>query len=301
MKKFFLAALPALFLLTGCNKDASFEETYSYKTYNIIYPINSTRKPSVGYGNYKFHFIDNLPESFTISDLYIGSEEYSLTVSGFTSRSGFTDNGSLFEFSGGKGSLSNGLQVNDLHGCVTGIVNYAMDSVIGIPPISPDEYGPHCFIDYKLGDKYLVKTIFRDIYFKGTTNTWYNYKGEEKTYMNSEILYRIVFNSTFDKADLVIYKGKFAEEQPTQAVYKYLLLKDLPVVLKDGGFTIEGDNIVPLYPEGDQLEMQPRFVFNDIKIKNTSDNLSKINITYNVAGQYKGEFNGSYAETNIWE
>ena len=298
LKKILLAMLRVALSLGGCNKESTFEQSVNYRTYNVVFPLKSQAEPTFSEAHYLFHFTDNLSDSFSTS-IQVGYEELKVDVSGFRSQSASTPNGGMFTIEGGTGKAGNDQTVTDISGAVTGIVYYSMEEVIGIPTISPSEYGPHTFLSYKIGDSYLVKTFFPDLYFKGTTNTQYKYKGEDKTYENKNILYRLVFNKFFNKADLVIYEGKFAAEQPSSGVYKYLVLKNLPVVFKDGGYSIEASNIIPQYPEGGTLESQQYFVFNRISIKSGQDTLADISIDFDVAGMYKGEFRGACAVTNI--
>lgn len=301
MKKLYFATLGVLALLCSCSTEGSYEATATYKTYNFVFPTDESEEPSVAPADYDFHFTSDMEGDVTCTDFKLAGENNTLTISGYNYKtSWFEGLGSQFVFEGGTGSVKGlNLPVKDFKGIVTSAIAYTTSPVIGITTISPNLYGPHVLLSYNLGDKYHVKTYFKDTYFKGETVTWYNYNNEEKSFTNKGITYRLVFSSDFKTASLVIYNGKFAAEQPDKAVYEYLLLENLPVTLKYETFSISATNVIPLYPEGGKLELQPRYLFNDIKVETLNDNMGRVKISFNVAGMYKGEFTGSCMLTDL--
>lgn len=300
MKKLYVIAASLALLAASCEEESALEFSQNYVASNLVIPADGSTKPYVTNGNYLMNFKNSDVQSMAVSGLKLGGQDASFTTGPLATQAASTTIGALFVFSG-SGGVADGMPVTDIQGAVTGVINYTQRPVIGITTIPAIDYGPLIFASYKIGDKYLVKTFFKDMYYNGSTTTTYTYKGEDKTYTNESIMYRVVFSQDFATASLVIYDGKFAAEQPDKGVYDYLLLADLPVTWSADGFSIKATNVIPQYEEGGVLEQQARYMFDNIVLTNTEGKLSLMTLDFEVAGMYKGHFEGKCGVTSLWE
>lgn len=148
------------------------------------------------------------------------------------------------------------------------------------------------FLSYAVGDLANVRTFMSDACYVGSTQTIYSYNGDNKTYSNADVIYRVCFKQAHKKADLLIYHAKFAEEQPE---IQAMLLKDLDVTINANGYTIRNNSgdIVPEVYEAGELIPNARYPFNSIVISSSNEQLSEVSIIFTVAGSFQGTFRGT--------
>ncbi len=153
---------------------------------------------------------------------------------------------------------------------------------------------PAIFVGYyQMGDQYNVHTISTDSFYCGTTTTNAG-ANSDKT------VYRVIMDIKKKKATLLIYEAKFAEGMPSLSA---IILPELDVVVNSNGYEIKGNNVVPLVPETDSLmgelsECTPNedYIFNSFRMNTVDQMLTKVNMSYSVAGRFSGQFSGCYVK-----
>lgn len=130
--------------------------------------------------------------------------------------------------------------------------------------------------------------IVQNEVFSGTTTTKFTMGGQEMTYENKGIKYRVVLDThKSDKATIEIIDASFAQGMP---VMSRLVLQDLAF----SGTTIEGTDIVPFYEEGGELIGNPTYKFESIRLDFTNREYSRCEIDFTVTHSRMGSFQGHF-------
>lgn len=310
MKKILVISALASLLFTSCLKDSVDERTSVYQTVNLVIPADDNEPPTVAQGSYTVKS-DMINGTMTISgtDLNIGGVTTSFTSDVMSFKTYTAMQGSINVFSNGSGKLAQ-WPVTGINGAISSLFYYPAKPVAlpGIDFIGADVFGPMVVLQYKVSDKYEVKTFNRDMIFYGNTDTRYSFRGEVMpTYSTSDIMYRLVFHKDFKKADLVLYNAKFAAEQPFAIAA--MVLKDLDVEFTHRGYVVKGKDIEPKVPEADEDNIgyttYDSYTFKSILIQTTTEDLTGISMDYTVenpmdpTGDYRGQFSGSYVLTTL--
>ncbi len=299
MKKniFALIAMTGL-VMTSCNTDSNdTTSTVEYPTCNLVTSL-STGVSSASTGSYRFLFnITQAKVSFATDNFKIDGNSHTLasdTVS-YVSYMVQTDHGtgSLQDIRNFKGYMDRdrNMKITDSHMMISSVFNYNLAPVPGLTTIKNH---PMIVGQYKIGNEWEVRTFSDDAFYSGKTVT--NYKdrdGSDKTFESTGMMYRIVIDMAKNKATMVIYNAKFSDSEH-EPVKSMILVKDLYVKWGAGYYTVTGKDIVPEMPENNVLTPNPKYIFNDITFRTTSDDLVSASIDYNVAGIYKGSFSGAY-------
>ncbi|MDE5789819.1 MAG: hypothetical protein K2H96_01130 [Muribaculaceae bacterium] len=315
MKKTFTIALALTSLLiTSCDKEPVNNTTETVATYNYVARVNldDTTEPVIKKGYYHFG-LDNVNGTVSISTdmVDLGDDQ----DTGFTTESfkftsalvfGFSDDLETHQyiihgFDQFPCTATNGMQVTDLRFELSPIlytppsINYEKDPTSALPQPDltykerPKGYAPK--IRYVLGNEYKVYTFWPDLYYCGVTDT--EVLGDpESAFKNQDVGYRIKFDISKKKAQVVLYNVKFNQQMPEQ---KYLILPDLDVQFTHNGYIIEASNVNPLYIEGNKLMENPRFPFTTFKFV-AEDNMVEAYCDFTVAGRFHGYFTGKYME-----
>lgn len=292
MKKIFLFAVLGL-AMTSCLDDDGEDVTnyVSYSTANLVIPANGEDPfvlPSV---NYKCEF------NYTQGNLVVSTENLQLNLQSVLSfKSDPVDyfygnyaEGQVWKFNIDKiSSILNGAydtdyDINNLS-CTLTTAYYApqeMWTQTSLP------FGTVAMLNYNIGNLYTVKTFPLKAYYSGTTTTHHPGEGgADVTFVNDAPLYGITIDAAKNKASVEFYNAKFAEAMPMSITFT---LDNLDVKFTNRGYYITGENIVPVMA-GTPME---RYTFDNFRLSCVDENLTKVNIEYNVAGN-KGEFAGSY-------
>lgn len=291
---FFLPLASLLLLLGSCNTDVDpMENAFSVPyptTAFVAYPDGSA---SICDSRYS---LTNYPMAGTCvlnsAGVVIGDQTCSFTTDQIPYTSTVQPNGLADQkFSRGS-AMWNDTPITDITCLIpsqkANVSERAEVTVPGYPSNSETAF----FLSYSVGDLATVRTFMSDACYIGQTQTMYSYKGENKTYTSSDVIYRVCFKQAHKKADLLIYHAKFAEEQPE---IQAMLLKDLDVSINAGGYTIRNNsgNIVPEVYEAGEMIPNARYPFNSIVISSSNEQLTDVNIIFTVAGSFQGTFRGS--------
>lgn len=300
MKKIVFGAMALLLCCSSCLKEAKEERTISYSTTNLIIPDNPSEECVASAATYLVKADVAAGRLAVSSNLKVGEQELTLVTDQVAYQAWNSLQGSLTKFTNAHGMASS-LPVTAFNGSISGACFYPESNVSlpGVDFIPAGEFGPKVVFQYRLGNDYTVKTFSRDEVFSGTTTTRYHYNGEGLTFTTDKILYRLVINKDFKKADIIIYKAKFAEQQPMEIAA--MLLKDLNVSFSSRGIQVSGTNVVPKVPEGNGYTEFANYTFDNILFQTISDDLTKATIDYSVAGKYHGQFSGLYVLTEVKE
>ena len=147
---------------------------------------------------------------------------------------------------------------------------------------------------YYIGTELLVRTFQQDTFYQGKTTSWY----DDNTNENSEIVYRLVLSEDFKTADLIMYQAKFSAH-PMEPIKQAIILKQLPVNYNSEGITISATEVIPYTVEGSSTTPSPSWTFDRIVFQTYGDMLQNCNISFTVAGQYNGSFDGTYIYDDI--
>lgn len=295
MKKalFLTLGLGAVLGLASCSDDQNKSTmTYNVQSYNLVTSVDGSKDPVVAASTYKFDF-DMMNTTATvgteITGLGLGANVSFVTGSiPYTGGFYYGEDGMLRELikmeSFKQGSIYN-MEVQ-----LFTPANVAPE-VNGAPKISMPAMGRYLVMNYQSGDNTKVRTFWSDVTFCGTTTTTYQMKGVDKQFSNKDMKYRVVMDLQNKKATVVFYDAKFAEEMPMSI--SAIELANLDLTFTQNGYTIEGKNVTPSTYEGDTKVPNTSYVFDNFSLVTVGE-LTSTTINYEVAGMYKGSFEGSY-------
>lgn len=294
-KKIFIYAVIGI-VMTSCLGDDEKNDITNYVTYetaNLVIPADGKEQPfALSDVEYRYDF------NYTHNTITVKTDELQLSVQkelAFETEPvsyfyGVYAEGQLWKFnvvqadSKVNGTVDSDYAVKDLS-CTLTTAYYAPQELWDQ---QAQPLGTAVLMKYNVGDKYTVKTFPVLAYYSGKTTTSYKDKNDQEVGFSTTMpLYRIEIDVDDKKADVQFYNAKFAETMPMSITFT---LEDLDVEFTNRGYYIKGENVVPMM---DETPME-RYVFNDFTLSCVDENLSTINVEYNVAGMYKGNFSGSY-------
>lgn len=299
------AVVAALLLpLAGCNSDdPMYEFTRDFNTINLFTPRNTVEPVFANECVYYCHFVETETAQASSKVLIYQGQTHSLSIPAVKVENKFYADGDYAKFSSPSGSIDGGqTQVSDFDCVISGLFYPIPSKVPGVAGVTAYT-SPFFIAQYNIGSLYSVATFQKDATYAGTTSTVFDYKGQSQAYETTVGFYRVIVNILTQKADVVLYNVKFAEQAP-QLI---LVLKDLDLKLERGGYTITGTDIVPGMPDGNMLTQNESFPFESFSLKTVSADLTKIQIEYTVRNKlmeqqigngdkvyYKGAFTGRY-------
>ena len=287
-KQILFAAASAALLLASCDKEGTNTQTFTTQSLNYITEVSPTGAPSgevsVEAGIYKFGL------DFNNSTVSMSAENLpsKVGVTSFSTQALAASQNSLMNITvDTKSTLMSDISVDNLTMAYSAYqVPQEYSDIPGIANQTIPYGGLYVVTRYTIGGNYLVRTIWPDMLFSGTTHTSFNDSGEE----NKGIGYRIILNSKDKKATMVIYDAQFAAQMPKLN----LVLENLSVDFQPHAIVIRGNNVVAKYSEGGQLQENPNFPFDNIEFIIQGQNLTQATCNFSVAGKYYGTFDGSY-------
>lgn len=295
MKKIYLFLLAGI-ALTSCSKsDSSYTQSSSYTTTNLVTSIETGESfAQSAYYNFFFNVGEGISQA-SVSNLSINNSSYSFTT--------FDTNYTTYYVTGGSGFMT---LIKSPEATVTaGSHSYPLESSditistlnywnISLPGASGPVYStPAVLWQYNIGNLYNVKTFAADAVYQGNTETSYpNASGGTDTFKSETMTYRFRIDLEENKADMIIYKARFAESMPIELAS--IVVEGLDVEWKEGTYAITGTDLIPVIYEGTTPTPYPNYVFNSVYFEPTNSTLTQGKLTYKVAGRFNGSFEGSY-------
>lgn len=293
--KILFAAFALPVLLTSCldDKQERNETIVEYKAYNMLYSEDSS-EPEITPCNY-FVMMD-----YVNSTMEIKSNNFFFNNTNCTFNAPAAD----FSFLTGKqlnvvdykspvGTLSgvSNVSVTDVKCNIASLLNITPTPIPGIVNISTEL--PSLFLSANLNN-YKVKSFSVDTYYEGVTTTEFSFQGMPSAFQDENGSYRVILNIPNNKATVVIYNIKFAQQAPALT----LVLEDLDVEFFNGYYTVSGENIVAKMLETGGLTSYEARPFTKFVLTTQTGALSNINIDFDVLDTkmnltYKGQFTGS--------
>lgn len=287
-KQILFAAASAALLLASCDKEGTNTQTFTTQSLNYITEVSPTGAPSgevsIEAGIYKFG-LDYNNSTVSMSAENLPSK---VGVTSFSTQALAASQNSLMNITvDTKSTLMSDVSVDNLTMAYSAYqVPQEYSDIPGIANQTIPYGGLYVVTRYTIGGNYLVRTIWPDMLFSGTTNTSFN----GTTFENKGIGYRVILNSKDKKATLVIYDAQFAPQMQKMN----LVLENLAVDFQPNGIVISGTNVIAKYAEGGQLQENPNFPFDDIRFVIHGTNLTEATVDFSVAGRFYGSFTGSY-------
>lgn len=287
-KQILFAAASAALLLASCDKEGTNTQTFTTQSLNYITEVSPTGAPSgevsIEAGIYKFG-LDYNNSTVSMSAENLPSK---VGVTSFSTQALAASQNSLMNITvDTKSTLMSEVSVDNLTMAYSAYqVPQEYSDIPGIANQTIPYGGLYVVTRYTIGGNYLVRTIWPDMLFSGTTNTSFN----GTTFENKGIGYRVILNSKDKKATLVIYDAQFAPQMQKMN----LVLENLAVDFQPNGIVISGTNVIAKYAEGGQLQENPNFPFDDIRFVIHGTNLTEATVDFSVAGRFYGSFTGSY-------
>lgn len=292
--------------LTSCNNDSS-EPTSTVSnvipTYNLFTDPTGSQAPFVGIGNYNYTM--TYPETtatIMVSSMPVpGGSNISFTTDPVPFKVYYwdMDNDKKAEVVDlGSGIKSSNPAVSDIK-CILSQAAYA-PAEVKVPGFA-DRFVPSSLFHFTLMHYYynnwFVRTFWPDMTFRGTTTT--SGPGMDSAFESNLTSYRVVMqrnddNSLKNKADLIMYNASFAQNMPPITI----VVKDLDLAFNNNGYEITGTNVVPYMIESDELQLTPKFTFDNIKLSVTGD-LTSMTSQFTVAHVFKGLFIGQSIKQKI--
>lgn len=290
MKKTLLFSFFALTLLASCDKELENSSTESFVTCDLVIPTDGVSEVTANNAIYsiKLNF-NNSKATITSSTLELGGKTCSMQLTDVPFQANSLNGANLSMSAANAGEITTlSLPVTDLTLKTTQAFNLYPEVVPGVSGIT--SFYPLLMMNYKVGDKYVVKTFCSDNTFTGTTMTTYPSGDGQGTFQNEGIEYRVVMNVDKKKADVVLYNAKFAEASPE---IKAMILKNLDVEYLPTGYAIQGTDLIPEVVEGSTTTPNPRFPFNSFSLTTTDSDMTSVRCQYTVATVFNGVFSGS--------
>ena len=298
--------------LTSCNLNNEPTSNYQqipFKVCNLVMPSQGDSFATPGNYTLTYYYYDGNMTVGT-SDLSLGVGTVSFITSAMPyNAQAYTSTGQdymeVITFKGGIFN-ENGLTVNNLTGYTSQIANIP-PAVEMNQPLYPTTFNVPLVLQYDLNHDYKVKTFMQDATYKGKTTIRTNSTGD--TFTNDGVLYRVYFKAGLNKADVVFYNAKFAENMPVTINF---VLQDLTVNYTKTGYSISipmGQTVIPQMLSKDGLTPFPSYQFSSFLLNNSSDDLTTATVDYwinsvrtaddgtaNVVERYNGTFSGSYVQ-----
>lgn len=154
--------------------------------------------------------------------------------------------------------------------------------------------GDMLIMNFQLGDQYKVRTFPLLAFYSGVTTSSFSMQGQEQSYSSDMTLYGVAIDPNNNTAEVGIYNAKFADPMPQLT----MTLKDLMVEYTDDGYVIKAgeEGVIPLV--GTDNVPYPDYVFNKFEMKCEGENLTGVNIIFQVAGRFNGKFNGAFTSVH---
>lgn len=298
-----LAVAAALGPLTSCNEsDDGTTITRTYFALNLLTPEQPDLPSQVTACYYTFNINTGSAKiDMTSENLNFDNVNHSFQLLGVQSAITQFSDGDYIAFKspvaaidGIRGGATN---VN----CVLSGLFYTVPQQV--PGIETASYSPRVIAQYDIPGKYFLATFTPDATYRGITTTAFQYQGQEQAYKTKAGSYRVVLNLNTNKADVVLYSVKFAQQAPALI----LVLKDLDVKFERGAYSISGKDIVPQQLDGQMLTPNESFPFEEFNLRTVSADLTNIDINYLVRNKqmedklgngqkvyYRGSFSGAY-------
>lgn len=300
-----IAAASLLLLAPACNKENDFksERTLVYTALNLLTPSSESEPSFITSSTYNFHLV--APDDVITTEcenFVIGNSTQTLAIPSTSFKVRQFADGELIEYFAPSGSLNgqNGL-ISNFNCKLSSLFYRSEGNVPGVD--NSKKYDPVVIAQFNIGSRYAVATFQSDVTYRGITTTTFSYQGQDMVYKTKAGSYRVVINPSTMKADVVLYRVKFAEQAPALI----LVLKDLDVKLGRNGYTISGTDVVPGQQDGNMLTPNTSFPFETFTLTTVSDDLTKIQIDYTVRNKamedkvgngarvvYVGSFSGCY-------
>ncbi|MCH5214161.1 MAG: hypothetical protein J1E97_03135 [Muribaculaceae bacterium] len=286
MKLIKLSVLSLLFatIATSCNLDN--DDNYVSNTFSCCNLVTDASGNSyVSDGSYKATFyLDNGLIDISTAALDIAGKEYSFNsdkmkvTTKYYSVPWTSSPADISSFSGGY--ASGAISVSDLSGNLSSLV-YLVNTNNPINNLYPFVGRVAVSLNYKVNDTYTVKTFMPESVYSGTTVITDD-SGTFPEFTSESTLYRVIFSSDRQKADLIIYNAKFAQMMPEIN----FLVKDLQVQYNNGSYTISipaGQSINPSTYEGDGLTENPNYPFTSLELRPIDSALTKVDIDFKIS------------------
>lgn len=287
MKKIIICAAAALAVsLVSCKEGENYG-TYPVVSANYIVDLE-TGECSASLSNYKFYInYTQSVGSLSCDNLLINNVTYNLTTTETPSATtlygidlknlkGSAKGSSSYEFVSNKCTFTTGFYL-------------ATPSGTKLPQAFSDDF---LAANYRLGDKYWVRTFNPGGYYVGTTYTTYPGAEGVETAQSTSISYGLVLNFVENTADLYIYNAKFSNN-PNEPDNKNILVGNLSMELTYNGIVISGEDVVPGLYEGGDWTDYPAFSFNKILVELVGEEMTTVQVNYTVAGRFTGAFTGT--------
>lgn len=302
MKKIYLSAtIAALVGLGSCNTDSNteFKISFDSPTINLV-TDNSTGETVAVNGVYHVN-LDYGPMlgDITSDDLELNDSKYyfdipetKILTNGFVGHA-------IFNQSPGTVSGNSTYPLSDdvvittptYYTSSIGADKYTYKPSLLTDPNKNEFLRPIVVANYGVGTQYRVRTFQNDTFYSGETKT--TYQDGAQTYTTKTIGYRLHIDKNLDTAVFIIYNAKFSSSEK-EPVKQAIIAEGLKVTYAKDKIIAEGEDIIPLWVEGDTTTPLPPFIFNSIKFETTDTSMTECQISYQVGGQYFGTFKGSY-------
>lgn len=313
MKKIFtIAAVSALLgpSLVSCNTDGENTITYNYTAtaYNLYTPLDGSESHYIQSANYELKILAHEYNVVTTANGMAipggGKVDFQLKKLSYELYTGAVDNKgvALYKF-GAANATEIGASVDDFsayftQSCFVPETISALNLPITVPNVSGNAVGfaglPFYFIsNYKLDNRWLVRTFWPDQTFDGTTTM--NSNGTVTD--NKSMRYRVIMKTDAsgvigNVADVVIYNAKFVGDD-AKSLGVAVVLKNLNLEFSSQGWTVTGTNIEGQTVTNNKLEFNPDYKFDNFSATASGD-MTNMNCAYTFNDDTSVNFTGSY-------
>lgn len=289
-KQIIFAALSAMMLATGCNKESESKQVFNLAAYNLVTSSDPAVLPEVSGTPYQATFdIGRGKVKFGVTNLIVGGQKLTFTTDPTTYQPYNLNLGSggdqnIFTTQAASAGTAGTYEIRNLKAQLTS-AHYSPNLNLSAYPVSyPGELT--LVASYEIGN-YTVRTFWPDASFAGSMSTT---MGAAEPENFDGVLFRTVMDLEKNTASVLMYNIKFSEKMPVQSC---LLLKGLTLAFTNEGWVISGHDVIPSQIEGGTETPNPGFPFRNFEMKAVGD-LTVAEATFDVGAMFHGSFKGPY-------
>lgn len=292
-KQIAIAALSALILATGCNKESEANQTFNIAAYNLVTSADPAVLPEVSGTRYVSTFdVGRGKLTFGVSNLMLGGQKLTFATDPAPYQSYNLNLGSggyhnIFTTQASSAGMAGSTEIRNLKAELTTAL-YSPNIALSAYPVSyPGDLT--LVASYQIGN-YTVRTFWPDASFAGIMSTTMGNADPERF---EGVLFRVVMDMEKSTANVLMYNIKFSDKMPVQSC---LVLKGLSLAFNHDGWVISGQDIIPSQIEGGTETPNPGFPFRKFEMTSEGD-LTVAEATFDVGSAFHGEFKGAYCVT----
>lgn len=293
MKKILMPLVAMAFVVASCGTHSGDNYTnYNYREYNFISDIqDSTSVANISGSVYsvKMNWNQNTAELSTYN-LVLDNQNVSFETNPMPLFiESVKDPFSVYYVQQGtfsskdKENVGKGATITDLSALfTTGVYNVPMNVPGFSTPVISEQ---RLVLDYKINDRYRVRTFWSDCFYIGDTFVY----GSEGQYTTQSTFYFVQLDLSKKTAKVVVYAPKFSDEAKDEDMPNAFVLSDIPVIITHDTYYMQVESpkteILITTAGKNELQEPGKYQITDFKFNLTSEDMASAKISFTVDGK----------------